>query len=164
MISSESMIGRHYSSGVDPDYLGRWAWSLYCGKNNIQVRIISLYNALRRPTYGATTVYNQQKQYYCSKDITECSMEKLKQDIVANICAWMHQGKQIILMMDANNNITNPTKNGLVKSLYDIGLKDAIISHHLGVPPNTYNRGHHPIDGIFVSPTIRIRQGGYDRF
>ena len=164
VISSESMIGRHYSSGVDSDNLGRWAWSLYRGKNNIRVRIISLYNALRRPTHGATTVYNQQKQYYRKNDIVDCPMVKLKDDIITNLSAWMNQGEQIVLMMDTNENIINPTRTGLVKALYDIGLKDAIISHHGGTPPNTYNRGHHPIDGIFVSPTINIRQGGYDRF
>ena len=164
IVSNDTMIGRKVSSGEDPLKLGRWAWTLYRGKNNIRVRVISLYNALKRSAPGSTTAYMQQLQYLRKNDIVTDPMEKLVEDIIANITAWMSNGEKIILMGDMNEDTINPPKKGLVTALYAVGLKEIIIDRHGTMAPNTYNKGSRPIDGIFVSPTVRIRQGGYDTF
>ena len=127
--------------------------------------MISLYNAFRRASHGSTTVYNQQKQHLCNIDITTDPVDKLQEDIIAQLKAWMIDGEQIIFMTDANQDVTNPSVGGLVGALYKIGLREAITRRHKGHSPyNTYHRGSLPIDGIFTSPTIHIRQGGYNKF
>ena len=41
------------------------------------------------------------------------------------------------------------------------GLREAITSIHGQKPPPTYQRGTDAIDGIFVSPSIRVTKAGY---
>ena len=91
-------------------------------------------------------------------------MDKLVEDIIASITAWMNNGEQIILMGDVNEDVIKPPQKGLVKALYALGLRETIINRHGTAAPNTYNKGSRPIYGIFTSPTVRIRQGGYDTF
>ena len=84
---------------------------------------------------------------------------------MSNDTAWINNGEQIILMMDSNENIFRPRGSGLVSAIQELGLREVILERHDDLtPPNTYNRGNHPINGIFASPTIKIRQGGYDAF
>ena len=60
-------------------------------------------------------------------------------------------------MGDFNENVTNKR---FTTGLGQLGLVE-VLSNKYGKPPNTYNRGTIPIDGIFASTSLQITQGGY---
>ena len=67
-------------------------------------------------------------------------------------------------MGDFNDNIKSPKKNGLITALEAIGLREVIVERHSrNRAPRTYARGSRVIDGIYASPTINIRRGGYSQ-
>jgi hypothetical protein len=75
------------------------------------------------------------------------------------MATWITHGDQIILMMDANEDIR------LYQQAFQvIGLREALLHRHGQMAPATFNGGSDPIDGIFVSPSIDILLGGYFEF
>ena len=72
----------------------------------------------------------------------------------------LSEGDQVILLIDANDNIHDSTTE---VALFEAGLREVIIDKHWeqhGIAPN-HNRGKHPVDGIWVSDSINIEAGGY---
>ena len=84
------------------------------------------------------------------------------EDLCATITIYCDSGDQIILMIDLNENITS---QNITDTFQQIGLREAITTKygHTGTVP-TYQRGQVPIDGIFLSPTLKISIGGYFPF
>jgi hypothetical protein len=72
---------------------------------------------------------------------------------------WLQQGNQLILLIDANEDIRS-----FHRAIQHTGLWEAILSHHGTNAPATFDGGSDPIDGIFVSPSIDIIIGGYFEF
>ena len=81
------------------------------------------------------------------------------QDLCSDIQLWREAGDHIVLMMDANEDVT---AEPLTEALQAVGLREVIIEAHSdsGIVP-TYQRGSRPIDGIFLSPSLSITKGGY---
>ena len=76
---------------------------------------------------------------------------------------WQEEGNNIVLLMDANENVGN---NNMTQTFEKIGLKEAILSRHRVSQGTqvTYQRGRDPIDGIFVSANLAIEAAGYLSF
>ena len=62
-------------------------------------------------------------------------------------------------MIDFIKNITSDTVTDIFAN---IGLTEAIVHRHCdtGLVP-TYQRGSHPIDGIYISRNVQVSDGGY---
>ena len=75
------------------------------------------------------------------------------------ISQWRELGDQVVLMIDLNDNITSDTVTELFAN---VGLTKAINSlhHATGLVP-TYQRGSHPINGIYTSIALQVSAGGY---
>ena len=72
-------------------------------------------------------------------------------------------------MLDSNEDIANKKNKGItqaIRAIQELGLRELIIERHQDErkPPGTHLRGIHPIDGIFGTPTVKIKQGGYRTF
>jgi exonuclease III len=146
------------AKGHDPTQLGRWAWTLYRGKNNHTLRVISAYRP--NPPNGALTVYAQHTLYFNNKDDKRCPRLAFLQDLSKEIQTFMETGDHIILLIDGN---TNMKRSDLRSSLESLTLREVILEKHGLNGPSTFRRNNSksPIDGIWASPGISIQAGGY---
>jgi hypothetical protein len=104
-------------------------------------------------------VYAQHQNHFDSQDIEGCPRDLFKAHLLEELETWISQGDQLILMIDANEDIRN-----FQRAFQPIGLREALLHRHGQNAPATFNGGSDPIDGIFVSPSIEILLGGYFEF
>ena len=73
------------------------------------------------------------------------------EDLLKAIRLFKEAGNQVVLMMDANEDVTCPE---MVNALRYVGLVEAITTKHKdsGFVP-TYQRGSVPVDGLWISPS-----------
>ena len=111
---------------------------------------------------GALSTFTQQKQALRANDIEKCPIHQLKEDLCSQVDDWLQNGDQVIVMGDFNDNVKEPASNGLISMLSNLGLREVILERHSKKrAPRTYAHSTKIIDGIFASPTIVIRKGGY---
>jgi hypothetical protein len=155
--SINNAVHRAIDSGHDSHGLGRWSWTRYQGRGNITLRVISAY----RPclSQGPLTVYAQHQNYFDSEDVEGCPRELFTSHLLTDIAQWTQAGDQIILMLDANEDI-----RCYAQALQHTGLREVLLTRHGNNSPATFNGGSVPIDGIFASPSVDIIAGGYFEF
>ena len=145
--------------GYDPKRLGRWTWSLIRGKNNVRLRVVSIYFASKPQEYGDRKAYWQQKTALLAMDITEDPTVCFWQDFWAEVDKWLDNGEQLVLCGDWNTDIRNES---FLDQFAERNLIPAITNKHgKDTAPETYNAGSKPIDEIFVSSTLSVTAGGY---
>ena len=72
-------------------------------------------------------------------------------DLFKEIETWLESGDQLILGVDANEDVrTGPFS----RNLKTLGLAKVITNQHGNEAPATYNRGSVPIDRLYVSSTL----------
>ena len=88
--------------GYDTRRLARWTWSLIRGKNNVRLRIVSIYFAKKPQEYGDRKVYWQQKTALLQQGITDNPTVIFWQDFWNEVDGWIENGEQLILCGDWN--------------------------------------------------------------
>ena len=151
---------RVMESGQDGRGLGRWAWTKYRGRQNINLRFVTVYRPVLNRT-GVLSVWNQQKSFFESIKEDRCPREMLVQDLLTEVAIWLATGDQLIIGGDINEDVRTCL---LSRHLKDMGMIEILTKTHGVNGPSTYNRGSAPIDGIFVSPTLQGTRCGYDKF
>jgi hypothetical protein len=73
-------------------------------------------------------------------------------NLVGEVAKWLEQGDQLVVGGDINDDVRSCLCS---QRLQEIGLVEILTYMHgtNGTPP--YNRGSTPIDGIYVTPTLR---------
>jgi hypothetical protein len=71
--------------------------------------------------------------------------QQILTDLAAFISPHVQDGHEILLLMDANSKIDDPSMSNF---LHDSHLHDIMSEYLPDVPPNTYQRGRHKIDHI----------------
>ena len=141
--------------------MGRWVWTLYKGKNNTRLRIISGYRPNPDYTDRPGSVYSQQERCLRAKQDDRNPRRAFIQDLATDLDLWMNAGNLIIIGMDANDNV----RNGDVKEmLQSRGLVDAHAAQHphlLTASTCNKNTRNIPVDGIWASPSIDCCAAGY---
>lgn len=162
LLTFDQLAHRVSSSGSDPSGLGRWAWQcIKCKTRN--VRIVSAYQPNITVGEEKQTVYAQHQRYlkYIIKSPL-CPREAFRLDLATELRQWMEKGDQIILLMDANDDLRDGvTHNWLTGT---VGLRNCLHEKHAHLsPPSTYFRNfrHKPIDGCYISPNMIIEKGGF---
>jgi hypothetical protein len=151
---------RVMDSGRDCRGLGRWAWTRYRGRNNMSLRVVTVYRPVLNRT-GVLSVWNQQKSYFKSIKEDRCPREMFIHDLLSEVATWLETGDQLVVGGDINDDVRSCLCS---QRLTDIGLTE-ILTHTHGLDgPSTYNRGSTPINGIYVTPTQRGIRCGYDKF
>lgn len=74
-IAQGSCCGRIVKVGSDPCQLGRWNWVLMRGRNQKLIRIITVYRPV--VSHGATSTYQQHRQFFNTKSINKCPRQML---------------------------------------------------------------------------------------
>jgi hypothetical protein len=141
-------IPRVVETGVDASGLGRWAWQRYAGREGIRLRIVTAYRPV--PGRGPRSVWMQQKNFLMAKGDEREPRQVWLQDLMALIHQWLQEGDQLMINMDANDDVT---KGPIARAMREAGLVD-VISHRHGTGPATFQRGVVPIDGMFVTPSL----------
>ena len=87
-------------------------------------------------------------------------------DLSKEIEKWRNAGCEVILGLDANEDLSVEDSTSLRYQLRQVGLVEAILARHPLNPPATYHRNlqSQPIDGIFTSPGVPVLAGGYYEF
>mgnify|MGYP003529804912 CR=1 FL=1 len=152
-------VGIHQtqSTGQDPSGLGRWAWTRYRGRQGIHLRVVTAYRPVLN-TSGALSVWNQQKAHFEAKDDDRCPRAIFTEDMPKEIRNWKEEGDQIVIGIDANEDVHT---GKLAKAFRDKGLIELCTESNGQNGLTTYNRGQRPIDGIFVTSTLMASRCGY---
>jgi len=75
------------------------------------------------------------------------------EDLIAQIRIWHHQHKVVLICLDANEKVTNPTIQGIGRLAAEMDLIDLHYHQYPHRPcPSTYNRGTQMIDICMGSP------------
>jgi hypothetical protein len=151
---------RVLNCGNDERKLGRWTWQRFSGKRGITLLVICAYRPCKPSTAGPNTVYSQHQRLLDTIGINTCPRQCILDDLGTFIDENRKAGDQIILGMDCNDDVTSDTWQSWLRKR---GLRNGIIRPQ-DSSPSTYHKGSYPIDGIFVSPTIIVKQSGYHPF
>jgi hypothetical protein len=75
-------------------------------------------------TRGLGSVWSQHKLFYEEHgDFISDPIKKFDEDLCTTLSTWVDAGDQVVLLMDANSNVTNCT---ISDKLSSIGLHEAI--------------------------------------
>ena len=84
------------------------------------------------------------------------------EDIFTDIAQWRELGDYIVLMIDLNKKITPDTMKAIFAN---VGLTGDISCRHSDTGlVTTYQRGSHPIYGIYTSITLQVSSTVYLTF
>jgi hypothetical protein len=144
---------RATESGTDSWGLGHWVWTRYRGRGNVTLRVVSTYCPC--DSFGPLTVYAQHQNFFDESDLDGCPRELFTTHLMAAITQWSDAGNQILLLVDANEDIRT-----FATTIQSTGLREVVLERHGSNAPATYNGGSTPIDGIFAPPSINIILGG----
>ena len=122
------------------------------------MRILSAYAPTGGEDSEPALYYKQIQRYIQRKGLRTTPKALFRDKLCKEIAHWRSLGDRIILMMDANENVTDGI---LAKRLMKLGLTEAVHSQNPGPGPKTHIRGSQSIDGIWVSPEIVIRGASY---
>lgn len=147
------------AKGQDARNLGRWSTTTVRGKNELKTTIITCYC----PVFGRGPLssYSQHLKYMADNpdlipdDIT-CPRNLFGFDLKSLVTSLQQEDHQIILMGDFNCEYSI-----LEEWMLDIGLVNSLKERYGHEGPRTCIKSKDsPIDCIFVSPQISIKQGG----
>lgn len=141
----------------DPTGMGRWTSTLYDGKADCKLRVISAYACGTVSTPGPNTIYRQQERYLKGKKINKTPQEAFFDDLKTFIAQCNHRGEKVILLMDVNKDVRS---NFIQTWLADLQIREIPSSEDNTVIP-THNRGSDQIDGFFASYELLIERWGF---
>ena len=145
---------RVLTRGQDPSNLGRWAWTRYRGKDGLALRIVTAYCPHDRG--GDLSVYGQHRHHFHVLGKPRIPRQAFWEDLLQALQQWLAAGDQLIVSGDWNEDVNDVQR----KYFEPIGLREVLLEK-FGDAPNTFEFGSKPIDGIFMSSTLSIQQGGY---
>jgi hypothetical protein len=112
VIAIDDCVHRVVSQGSDDTGLGRWAWLRLEGQRGHHLRVISAYRPTTNHSAGTGTVHAQQERYFTSKDRDIEPRMAFYTDLFEAVDSWKREGDQIILGIDANEDVrTGDTMN-----------------------------------------------------
>jgi hypothetical protein len=119
----------------DPSGMGRWSSVKLQGKEQVSVRFISAYRCVKN-VHGPLSVWNQQRFLLDSNNRPDDPLEAFDHDLISNIKKWLAGGEQVMLGIDANEDVRYGTLAQRLRS--ECGLHE-IMTRNLGPNlPNTY--------------------------
>jgi len=146
--------------GDDKTGLGRWCWARLRGKNNRQLRLVSVYRPC--PANGPLSTYQQQIRHWSAQNIDCCPREKLLADLKEEVALWQAEGDQVIILADMNDDVNAAAIQHFCEELH---LVEAISTLHGPAQKPTHQRGRQAIDGIYMSRSLlQGARGGFLQF
>ena len=159
IMSIGQVSSRVIESGKDKSGMGRWTWTRYQGKNEQTIRIAVAYRP-NKSTGGPMTVHAQQRRHLLNRSDDDDPRERFWGDLQQEVQSWMQQGDHVVVGGDFNEDVRG---RNVREKFREMGLQDAHDSIE-GEAPATYNGGSKAIDGVFISPSMRVTRKGYLAF
>ncbi|CAJ1945849.1 unnamed protein product [Cylindrotheca closterium] len=160
---------RAKSGGKDESELGRFSWIKIRGRDirqqesqtdgppagPLDLVVVSAYRPNKEGT-NAGSVWNYQRHHWLSKGVTMDPRDKLTLDLVDLIKQWKAEGCEILLGLDANEDVSYNSPSSFRQEMRSEGLMEAILRQHQDpYPVTTQSRTTDtPIDGIFVTDGV----------
>ena len=152
----------HYSggSGVDPSGLGQWTWTLFMGKGNMKLRMVSVYIPCANLT-GELCVHAQHKRHLQDQDDDRTPRKAFLEDFEKALKKWIADGDQVIVGGNVNEAVNHHSIQGMFARQTMRNL--LFDKHDPEDAPNTYyrNKQDKVIDGIWATPGIQATRCGY---
>ena len=149
---------RHMESLGDTRKMGRWSSSLFRGKDQIRIRVVSIYVPHLNKTHGKINVYSQHQDALLTMGVTQNPITVFWTDFWDQIDKWLQEGEQLILAGDWNTDVRQEL---FADKFISRGLIPAITTFHGKRGPETHSRGTKPIDEIFLSVGLDVQACGY---
>jgi hypothetical protein len=145
-------------SGDDEERMGRWNWITIQGKRDRITTIISIY----RPGQHQAILDRQQAMTSAKRPNTAMRLhpqEVWDNDLNVLLEGFLNKGHELIVAGDWNQDL-NSSDSSVREYMGKKGLVEAITQRY-GSGPETYHKGTTTIDGIFMTPGLSMKQGGY---
>jgi len=154
-VALHKWASRVIGSGSD-ELLGRWSYLEFVGQGDKRLIVASAYRVCPQP-FDATsmTATAQQTRLLLQHGVPQPNpRQQFVTDIISQVRQWRDQKKEVLLGMDANENVDDP--NSKIARLFD--ETDLIDLHQHRHPaktkPATFQQGSHPIDIMLGSPLV----------
>ena len=145
---------RALASGSDKSGLGRWVWTLFAGRNNTKLRVISGYRPNPDPSDRPGSVYSQQERYLRSIHDDRNPRRAFIIDLKNALTTWAEEGNLFIIGLDANDNVRTGDVNAMLRSIGLVDIHHSQHPHLATVATCNKNTQSIPVDGIWASPSI----------
>ena len=158
MVAFDDIAFHITSQSEDDRNLGRWSMITITGKNGLKTTIITCYCPVASISPGSA--YAQHLNYIAENkniipDDINCPRQLFGNDLRKVIRKQMDKGEQLIVCGDFNSEYDT-----LSQWFIQEGLRDLIGAKH-GKSPITYQRSRNdPIDCVFGTPSVTIKNGG----
>jgi len=158
MAVMDQVSHRMNKSGRDGRKLGRWAWMEFSGRNGFSTRVYTAYRPASSKPHDSknTTVFDQQASYIRSNKLKSTPRELFDDDLKNELLQSL-QYHNIILMLDANEDVEDSAFNNMMNG---IGLINGIRKRNLLPMPPTHHRGSRPISTFYCSRNIQVKRSG----
>jgi len=103
LITMNILAHRYVGSGIDETKLGRWAWTIYRGKEGKVFHVVLVYRPCTSGKYNS--VYLQQMQYLLNHNDVRCPREVILEDLAEHIREYKEKGDSMVVMGDWNKNV-----------------------------------------------------------
>jgi len=154
-VALNKWASRVIGSGTD-EALGRWSYLEFVGQGDKRLIVVSAYRVCPQPFDATTmTAMAQQTRILLQQGIQNPNpRQQFVTDLISQVRQWRNQKKEVLIGMDANENVDNP--NAKIARIFD--ETDLIDLHQHRYPtrakPATYQRGSNPIDIMLGSPLL----------
>ena len=154
------LAARVIDSGRDETKLGRWSWYRIQGEPGWRTRIVTAYAPTGNKDSKFGSYYKQILRYIQRKGLRTNPKAMFREDLCRELRHWRSLGDQVLLMMDANENVLD---GAMVKkmALSNIGMRAAVHSQTMSHVPKTHIRGSQSIDDILFSPGLVVAGASY---
>ena len=159
VVTQGDMALRVMNNEQDINKMGRWSSVLYRGKDNIRLRVVSVYFATKPQEFGDRKAYIQQQNALLKLKIPGDPITNFWNDFWRALDKWIDDGEQLVICGDWNRDVRD---EAFVEEFVSRNLHPAVTGKHdASKAPETYNGGRLPIDEIFISSTLSLKHAGY---
>ena len=135
-VIKDSLAAYVKDSGVDHTGLGRWSWYLLEGAPGHYTYVITAYAPCGNKDSGDFTYYKQSSRYIQAKGLRSNPKRMFREDLLTLLRAWRTAGRRVVLMMDANEHVTDGVMcRQLTKE--DVNMTEAVHCQVKGPGPKT---------------------------
>jgi hypothetical protein len=125
--------------------------------NNTTTRVICGYSPCANKKKDLGTVYQQHLRHLINKlNDGTCPRVRFREDLLRKMKQWHRKGEQLILCLDANENIHKGELGRELTDLHGLGMKDVVGEFSARKLGATYFQGSVPIDTKWATSDVTV--------
>ena len=161
IIAIGNVASRVIQKGSDKSGMGRWSWLLLQGRENLVVRIISVYSPSKY-SKGPFSVWQQQRTRLIELGVDKDPIDIWIEDLRTSLREWKKNGESIIIGGDINQNILS---SPLQIMLSEEGIMERITPNQKHkIETQISNKSKIAIDSIWASANLVSTTSGFSKY